>query len=70
MPSGSGFDIVSIVQHEFTAAKLVGISREVMEFDPARAAPMQDSVGLLRNPIGFNHLLGTVPARPECSVIR
>jgi two-component system, response regulator YesN len=60
MPSGAGLDIVSIVRHDFPATKLVGISREAMEFDPAQAAPLLDSVELLRNPIGVTHLLGTV----------
>jgi DNA-binding NtrC family response regulator len=60
MPSGTGLDMVSIVQHEFPATKLLGISTEVTEFDPAQAAPLLESVELLRNPIGVTRLLGTV----------
>jgi DNA-binding NtrC family response regulator len=60
MPRGTGLDMVSIVQHEFPATKLLGISTEATEFDPAQAAPLLESVELLRNPIGVTHLLGTV----------
>ena len=60
MPSGVGPEIVSVVRHNFPETKIIGISREASEFDPAQAAPVLDSVEVLRNPIGVSHLLGTV----------
>ena len=60
MPSGAGLQIISVVRQDFPATKIVGISREASEFDPVQAAPLLDGVEMLPNPIGVNHLLGTV----------
>jgi DNA-binding NtrC family response regulator len=60
LPSGAGLEIVTEVRDQFPGTKIVGISGEAIEFDPMQAAPLLDSVEVLRNPIGINHLLGTV----------
>jgi YesN/AraC family two-component response regulator len=60
LPSGAGLEIVAAVRDHFPATKIVGISGEASEFDPVQAAPLLDSVEVLRNPIGISHLLGTV----------
>ena len=49
MPDMNGLEVVSVVQQDFPATKLIIVSGETNEYVPVQTTPLTDSVAFYRN---------------------
>ena len=60
MSNGTGSEVLSVVQHDFLATRVLVISGEAIEYDPLQAGSLLRGVEILLKPLGVSQLLETV----------
>ena len=60
MSNGTGLEVLSVVQHDFPATRVLGILGEAIEYDPLQAGWLLREVEILLKPLGVSQLLETV----------
>ncbi len=60
MPGANGLEVVSVVQQDFPATKVIIVSGETNEYVPIQMEPLIDSIAFLSKPVDVSSLLGTV----------
>lgn len=60
MSNGTGLEVLSVVQHDFLATRVLVISGEAIEYDPLQAGSLLRGVEILLKPLGVSQLLETV----------
>ena len=60
MPDTNGLEVVSVVQQDFPATKVIIVSGDTNEYIPLQIEPLRDSIALVPKPFDVSALLGTV----------